>query len=125
MSTSVAVPLLVEIDQPPPAIAPGTRRLLDGPILPTLLRQAAPNIAVMVVQSVMSAVDIFYLGRLGSDALAGVALVFPLMMLMITMSAGGMGGGVSSAIARALGAGQPRQAEALAGHAIVIALALA
>jgi putative MATE family efflux protein len=40
------------------------------------------------------------------------------------MSAGGMGGGVASAIARALGAGRQRDADALAMHAVVIAIAL-
>jgi putative MATE family efflux protein len=64
-----------------------------------------------------------FVGRLGRDALAGVALVFPLVMLMQTMSAGGMGGGVASAIARALGAGRRRDADALVAHALVIALA--
>src|SRR5437016_4955507 len=61
-----------------------TRLLLDGPILGTLLRLALPNIVVVVVQSLSSAVDAFYLGRLGPDVLAGVALVFPLWMLMVT-----------------------------------------
>ena len=56
------------------------------------------------------------MGWLGSEALAGVALVFPLIMLMQTMSAGGMGGGVASAVARAVGAGRrPRGRRARRG----------
>src|ERR671928_556471 len=105
-----------------PALAPRTRLILTAPIVPTLLRLAAPNIVVMVVQAVMSAVDAFYLGWLGPDALAGVSLVFPLVMLMTTMSAGGMGGGISSAVARALGRGQRSEANALASHALLIAI---
>jgi hypothetical protein len=41
-----------------------------------------------------------HLRRLGTDALAGFALVFPLMMMMTMMAAGGMGGGVAAAMAR-------------------------
>jgi len=44
---------------------------------------------------------------------------------MQTMSAGGMGGGVASAVARALGAGRHADASRLVTHAIVIALVLA
>src|SRR5262249_60073230 len=58
------------------------------------------------------------------DALAGMALVFPGVMLMQMISAGAMGGGISSAIARALGRGRRDQADALAMHAVIIHLAL-
>jgi hypothetical protein len=61
--------------------------------------------------------------KLGTDALAGVALVFPLLMLMQMMSAGAMGGAISSAIARALGAGRRADANALVVHALAIAVA--
>ena len=73
----------------------------------------------------MSAVDAFYLGWLGADALAGVALVYPLIMLMMTMSAGGLGGGISSAVARALGRRDQAAADALATHALVISVGFA
>jgi putative MATE family efflux protein len=98
-----------------------TRLLLEGPIASTLLRLAAPNVVVMIVQAVVSAGEAYFLGWLGADALAGVSIVFPLIMLMQTMSAGGMGGGVSSAVARALGAGRRSDASALVLHALVIA----
>ena len=55
--------------------------------------------------------------------LAGLALVFPLVMLQQMMSGGAMGGGVSSAISRALGAGDERRASDLAFHALVIGCA--
>src|SRR5258705_9771551 len=101
-----------------------TRRLLEAPVASTLLWLAAPNVLVMVLQAVVTTMDAVFVGWLGADALAGVSLVYPLVMLMQTMSAGGMGGGVSSAVARALGAGRPRQAQALAAHAVLIALAM-
>ena len=106
-------------------LSPRTRRLLEGPVAPTLLRLAAPNVLVMVLQATVSTLDAVFVGWLGSDALAGVALVFPLVMLMQTMSAGGMGGGVASAVARALGGGRRADADALVAHACVIALVMA
>ena len=104
---------------------PSTRRLLDAPIAPTLLRLAAPNVVMLVAQVAISILEAYYVGWLGSDALAGVSVTFPLVMLMQTMSAGGMGGGVASAVARALGAGRRADASRLVTHAIVIALVLA
>jgi putative MATE family efflux protein len=101
-----------------------TRLLLEAPILPTLLRLAAPNIVVVVVQSLSAALDAFFVGRLGADALAGVSLVFPAWMLMVTMSAGGIGGGIASAVARALGAGRRDDADALVAHAVAIGLGM-
>jgi putative MATE family efflux protein len=102
-----------------------TAALLEAPVLSALLRLAAPNIVVVAVQAASSTVDAFYLSRLGPSALAGVALVFPGWMLMVTMAAGGIGIGVSSAIARALGAGRRREAASLAGHSLLIAPVMA
>jgi len=99
-----------------------TRRLLEGPIVGTLLRLAAPNVLVMFVQAAVGLVETYFVAKLGTDTLAGVALVFPVLMLMQMMSAGAMGGGISSAIARALGAGRRADADALALHALAIAV---
>ncbi len=105
-----------------PAFDPRTRALVEGPIAPTLIRLAVPNIAVMLAQTSVGLVETYFIGKLGTDPLAGVALAFPVVMLMQMMSAGAMGGGMSSAIARALGAGRRNDANALALHALVIAL---
>jgi putative MATE family efflux protein len=105
-----------------PAYDARTRRLLEGPIAATLLRLAAPNVLVMVAQASVGLIETYFVGKLGTAALAGVALVFPVLMLMQMMSAGAMGGGISSAIARALGAGRRADADALALHALAIAM---
>ena len=101
---------------------PRTRALLEAPILPTLLRLGAPNVAVMLAQAGVGLIETYFVGQLGTDALAGMALVFPLVMLMQTTSAGAMGGGIASAIARALGARRSADANALVLHAVVVAL---
>jgi putative MATE family efflux protein len=103
-------------------IDPRTRLLLEAPIVPTLLRLAAPNIVVMVAQAAVGLIETYFVGKLGLDALAGMALVFPIVMLMQMTSAGAMGGGIASSIARALGAGRRGDADALVVHAGVIAL---
>jgi putative MATE family efflux protein len=100
------------------------QRLLEAPILPTLARLAAPGLLLVVSQSAVSITDTHFVGRLGTEPLAGLALVFPLVMLLQMTSAGAMGGGVSSAVARALGAGREHEARRLVVHAVVIALAL-
>jgi putative MATE family efflux protein len=108
----------------PPALSQRTRALLQAPILPTLLRMAWPNILVMLAQASTGLIETWWVSRLGTDALAGMALVFPGVMLMQMISGGAMGGGISSAIARALGGRRQADADALVLHALVINVAL-
>lgn len=104
---------------------PRTRLLLEAPIAPTLLRLGAPNVLVMLAQAGVGLMETYFVGKLGTDALAGMALVFPAVMLMQMTSAGAMGGGIASAIARALGARRRDNADALVLHALLIAAVFA
>jgi len=101
-----------------------TRRLLEQPILPTLLGLAWPNMLIMLAQASSGLIETWWVGHLGTEALAGMALVFPGVMLMQMLSGGSIGGGISSAVARALGRGEPQEADSLALHALIIYLAL-
>src|SRR3984957_18272336 len=105
-------------------LSPLTQLLLHGPIVPTLLRLAWPNMLVRLAQASTGLIETWWISRLGTDALAGMALVFPGVMLMQMISAGSLGGGISSAIARALGARRPADADALVVHALIINIAL-
>lgn len=96
--------------------------LLSAPILPTLLKLAAPTVTVLVAQTAVNIAEAYYVGFLGTDALAGAALVFPIFMLMTMMSNGGFGSGVASSVARAIGAGRLEDADAALFHAIVLAI---
>ena len=99
-----------------------TRLMLEGPIVSTLLRLAVPNLVVNVVLiAVTPSVDAHFVGRLGLDSLAGLALVFPLMMLMQQMANMAMGGAIAASIARAIGAGRHEDAASLVIHALAIA----
>ncbi|MGO8919968.1 MAG: MATE family efflux transporter [Stellaceae bacterium] len=104
------------------ALDPRTRTLLETPILGILVRLTLPNMLVMLAQASTGLVETYFIGKLGTPALAGVSLVFPGVMLMQMMSAGAFGSGISSAIARALGAGKPADANALVVHAVVISV---
>ena len=98
--------------------------LLSAPIVPTLARLSAPGVLLVAFQTLVSVGDTYFVGRLGTGPLAGLALVFPLIMLLQMTSAGAMGGGVSSAIARALGSGDAPLARRLVVHALAIAAAM-
>jgi MATE family, multidrug efflux pump len=124
-----------EVEETPAAPAPraaaavtragGDQRraaLLTAPILPTLLRLALPTVTVLVAQTAVNIAEAYYVGFLGTDALAGAALVFPIFMLMTMMSNGGLGSGVASSVARAVGAGRRDDADALVFHAVVLAI---
>jgi len=113
-----------------PAVAPAvamsarTSRLLQGPIVPIMLAMAWPNILVMLAQASTGLIETWFVSRLGIDALTGMALVFPGFMMMQMLSGGAMGGGISSAIARALGGGRKHDADALVWHALIINVTL-
>ncbi len=101
-------------------MSPRTLQLLRGPIVPTLLRLAWPNILVIVAQSSTGLIETWWVSHLGTDALAGMALVFPGFMMMQMLSGGAMGGGIASAVARALGGGRRNDANTLVLHALII-----
>src|SRR5689334_21082654 len=105
-------------DARPPATQIGS--LLTSSLLPTLLNLALPNAIAMFGTALVAVAETSYVGRLGVEPLAGIALVFPFVMLTQMMSAVAMGGGVSSAVSRALGAGNRERAAALALHAVMI-----
>jgi putative MATE family efflux protein len=106
----------------PPPSRPVRSALLDGPILGTLLGLAWPNVIALSAGTCVVIAETSYIGRLGVEALAAMALVFPCVILTMTMSGGAMGGGVASAIARALGAGDRERASTLAAHALLIGI---
>jgi Na+-driven multidrug efflux pump len=104
---------------PQPAVEP----------LPALLRRilalAGPTSVVALLQVAAQLGETWLAARQGTAALAGWAVVLPFALLMQQMSAGAMGGGVVSSVARALGGGRPAEAAALVLHAVLIALAAA
>jgi len=101
-----------------------TRKLLEEPLPRILFQLAAPNALVMLTQISISLIELFFVGKLGVDALAGVSQVFPILSLVGALSQGAVGGGVVSSVARTLGRGDREQASALAWYVLAIAVAL-
>ena len=95
--------------------------ILHGSIPRLLIKLATPNVAVVVTTAAMTLMDVYFVGRLGTTALASLAVVYPFQALIQMMSGGAIGGGVASAISRALGAGAVANAESRAWHVMVIA----
>lgn len=97
-----------------------------APPAPSTARQilalAAPTALSSILQVVAQIAETWLAARQGTAALAGWSVVLPFSLLMQQMSAGAMGGGVSSATARALGAGRRDEASALVLHAVLIAV---
>jgi putative MATE family efflux protein len=96
------------------------RLMLEGPIVGTILRLAAPTIVGSLAQMLALMIQMYFIGMLGIEAFAGVTLVFPWLTLMQLLSNGGVGAGVASAVARSLGAGRKADAEALILNAVVL-----
>src|SRR5918998_1239352 len=92
-----------------------------GDLLRRVLALAAPTTGLAAVQAAAQLFETWLAARQGTAALAGWAVVLPFALLLVQMSAGAMGGGVVSAIARALGAKRPDEASALVLHALLIA----
>lgn len=125
MKTDHATPPTLGASAATPSVLSLSHQMLHGPLLPTLLRLATPNVIGLFAMTIIIGYDGYILGRLGANALAGIALVFPLSMLMMQMSAGGIGGAVTAAVARALGAGRSDEAGRLAQQSLLTAIALA
>lgn len=103
-------------------VNPRTRLLLEGPVTATLLRLAFPNFGEAAARIAFISFDAVFVGWIGTDALAGVSLVFPIFLLMQTMSASGLGAGTAASIGAALGAGRTGEAAQIAAHAVMLAL---
>jgi putative MATE family efflux protein len=113
----------VAVATPRPASPnPNIARSLEGSVPIALLSFAAPSLVQILVQNAVAAIEILFLSRLGTDSLAGISAVSPIASLFIAITTVGMGGAVSSAIAQSLGAKNPTEANALAMHAVLLAL---
>src|SRR5437764_2109075 len=123
MSDIAEIPVDEQERPLPPLPRPVKSALTDGPILRTLLGLAWPNVIALSAGTCVVIAETSYIGRLGVEALAAMALVFPCVILTMTMSGGAMGGGVASAIARARGAGDDDRASTLAARALVLGVA--
>ena len=106
------------------AHAPSVQQILDAPVAGVLRRLAAPNVFAVAMMTAVTFADAWFVGQLGAEALASLALAFLFLTLMVMMAGGSIGGGTTSAVARAMGAGDTGRAESIAWHAALLALAM-
>lgn len=96
--------------------------LVGAPLAPTMFRLAVPGVIGALLFSLPGIIEASYLKKSGTDALAAVALVYPLIILAAMFSAGAIGGAVSGFTARALGAGDHQEASTVLVCAVLISL---
>ena len=94
--------------------------ILDGPIVLMLWKLGVPNIIAWLAWTLSAFSDAYFVGFLGTESLAVIALVFPFQMLMLMMAGGAIGGGVTSSIGRAIGQRDFKKAESSCWHSIII-----
>ena len=105
-------------------LTPRMQMLLAAPIPTMLWRLSTPNVLAVMMMAAATIIDAWAVGQFGTAALASLALVFPFQSLMQMTAGGAIGGGITSAVARALGGNDAHGAQAAAWHGTLIALAM-
>ncbi len=62
--------------------------LTEGPILKSLIALSIPIIFANILQTAYQLTDTFWVGRLGTDAVAAVSISFPIIFLIISLGGG-------------------------------------
>lgn len=101
-----------------------TNSFLSGPLGPIYLRTALPIVFVMGMNGLLTVADALFLGHfVGPQALAAVTLMFPIYMLIVALSTL-VSSGMSSILARHLGARRIVEARAVFAGAHGLALVM-
>ena len=95
-----------------------------GPVGEAILLLAVPMVLEMVMESVFAVVDIFFVSRLGAEAVAGVALTEAILTLIYTLAMG-LSIGVTALVARRIGEKDRDAASEATGQAILLGTLLA
>jgi putative MATE family efflux protein len=100
-------------------VTPPKNKLLEGPILRSLLTLAVPIVAANALQSAYQLIDAFWVGRLGGAAVAAVSVSFPAMFLTFAIG-GGLSMAGSTLIAQYVGARNQRMVGHVAGQTLLM-----
>ncbi len=100
------------------------RTYTAGPIGRAVLLLAIPMVLELVLESVFAVVDVFFVSRLGADAVATVGLTES-MLTIIYAVAGGLTVGAMATVSRRVGEGDADGAATAAVQAIAIGIAVA
>jgi putative MATE family efflux protein len=95
--------------------------LTSGPLPAHIRRIALPMSIGFFFNTMYNVVDSFYAGRISTEALAAMALSFPVFFIIIAVSEG-IARGASALIANAIGAGDREKEVALSGQVYSLGL---
>jgi putative MATE family efflux protein len=93
-------------------------RLVSGSIPGHLVSQTLPMVIGVAAIMSIGLVDAYFIGQLGSDALAAISFIFPVSVAITSLGVGIMVG-INSVVARALGEGDRTRAARRANFGIV------
>jgi putative MATE family efflux protein len=96
----------------------------EGSLNRAILLLAVPMVLEMVLESLFAVVDVFWVGRLGANAVATVGLTESLLSLVFAVSIG-LGMSTTAMVARRIGEKDPEGAAVAAVQAIVLGLGVA
>ena len=95
-----------------------------APIGKLLFKYSLPSVVGMVVMSVYNIIDRMFIGQgVGPDAIAGLAITFPVMNVSAAFGVL-IGGGAGARTSIVLGQGKKRTAEEILGNSLVMTLLL-
>src|SRR6267378_1287856 len=119
------------VTSPPPALWSSVREALRGShqdftagnLNRAILLLAIPMVMEMVLESLFAVVDVFWVGRLGADAIATVGLTESLLSLVMAIGFG-LSLSTTAMVARRIGEKDPAGAAVAGVQAIAIGLAI-
>src|SRR5215203_4672169 len=99
------------------------RDYTEGRVGPAILALAVPMVLEMGMESLFAVVDVFFVSRLGADAVAVVGLTEALLTIVYTVAMG-LGIGATAVVARRIGEKDEDGAAQAAVQAIGLGLAV-
>ncbi len=103
------------------AVAGSQQDFTEGPLSRAVILLAVPMVLEMVMESVFAICDVFFVSRLGADAVATVGLTESLLTLVFSLAIG-LGMGTTALVARRIGEKRPEEAAVAAAQAVMAAL---
>ncbi len=101
----------------------GRTSLIEGPVGRRLLFLTVPMVGGIFAITTFNLVDTFFVARLGTDELAAMGFIFPVVMFVQSIALG-LGIGTASVVSRAIGEGDHRKVRRLTTDSLILAVLL-